>query len=128
VLIIRPLTNDGKNEAIEVAASDISISLDVIRKKKDARHRQQAHTHIQHNIAFCEHIAFPRDSAVDGGEGGGGGVGAEMTLALSTLIELTKSVGKFPVCQEIVNIKRDLQKRPVEIKRDLHKRPVEIRR
>jgi len=126
VLIIKPLTNDGKHEAIQVAASGISIPLDTIRKKKDARQRQKAHTHIQRNIAFCEHIAFPRVSAVDGGEGGGGGVSAEMTLALSTLIELTKSVGKFPVCDEIVNIKRDLQKRLVEIKRDLQKRPVEI--
>ena len=75
------------NKLIEVAADAVSLPLAVVRTREQEKFSSMSRkTHMQ-AIALCEEVAFPIELNTRADRG------REMTMALTTLIEVTKKVG-----------------------------------
>lgn len=88
---------------VEVSATDVSLPLEVLRKKEQEMTRYTSNKTAMDIIAFSERVAFPPGCSV------GGDVSTQAFSAVSTLVNLTKSVATVAAA---INLARHIVEYP----------------
>jgi hypothetical protein len=86
------------NKLIEVAADAVALPLAVVRTREQEKFSSMSRKTNMQAIALCEVVAFPSELNTRAGDRG-----REMTMALSTLIEVTKEVGTVAAAVGLAN-------------------------